>query len=217
MELNKYIDHTNLKAYATHDDIKKLCEEAITYNFASVCVNPYYVSYAKRLLESSDVKVCTVIGFPLGMNMMQTKLFEAKEAVSDGADELDMVINVGALKEKNYDLVEKEIAFIRKIAENKVLKVIIETCYLDEEEIITMTKICNSLGVDYIKTSTGYGTRGASNKDVLLMNDYKDDNLQIKASGGIKTYEKVRKLIKCGATRIGTSSGVEIMKGREEI
>ena len=216
MELNKYIDHTNLKAYATFDDIKKLCEEAFFYNFKSVCVNPYYVSYAKKLLENSEVRVCTVIGFPLGMNTMQTKLFEAKEAITNGADELDMVINVGALKDKNYDLVEKEIGFIREIAHDKILKVIVETCYLEEEEIITMTKICNSLGVDFIKTSTGYGSRGASNKDVLLMNEYRDENLQIKASGGIKDYVKTRKLIKCGATRIGTSSGVEIMKESRE-
>ena len=213
MELNKYIDHTNLKAFATKEDIKRLCEEALTYNFKSVCVNPYFVSYAKELLKNSDVKVCTVIGFPLGMNTTNIKFLESKGAIKDGADEIDMVINIGALKDKDYDLVEKEIELIREISHSIILKVIIETCYLTEEEIITMTKICNSLNVDYIKTSTGFGTRGASDNDVLLMNEYKDENLQIKASGGIKTYDQAKKLIKCGATRLGTSNGVEIMKG----
>ena len=213
MEINKYIDHTNLKAYATKEDIKKLCLEAKKYNFKSVCVNPIYVEFAKKMLKETEVLVCTVIGFPLGANTIETKKFETTNAIKDGADEIDMVISIGSLKEGNYDYVKKEIEEIRQITKGKTLKVIIETCYLTSEEIKQMTKICSDIKVDFIKTSTGFGTKGAQISDVKLMNEYKDENLQIKASGGIKNIKDANNFVKEGATRLGTSSGIEIMKG----
>ena len=212
MELNKYIDHTNLKAFATKEDIKKLCDEAIKYKFASVCVNPYYVSLASDYLKETNIDVCAVVGFPLGMNKAITKEYEAIASVEDGADEIDMVINVGALKNKDYDYVKNEIESIRDAIDGKVLKVIIETCYLTEEEIIKMTEICNETYVNFIKTSTGFGTRGASLEDISIINKHKNDILEVKASGGIKTFEDASMFIEAGATRIGTSNGVEIMK-----
>ena len=212
MELNKYIDHTNLKAFATHEDIKKLCEEAKDNHFETVCVNPYYVSYAKKELKGTNVGVCTVIGFPLGQNITAVKEYEAITAIEDGADEIDMVINIGALKDKDYDYVKQEIEDIRDAIDGHTLKVIIETCYLTKEEIIKMTEICNETFVNFIKTSTGFGTAGAKLEDVELMNEHKSEVLEIKASGGIKTEEDAIKFIKAGATRLGTSSGVEIMK-----
>lgn len=211
MELNSYIDHTALKAYTTVSDIRKLCEEAVNYHFASVCVNPTYVEIAKKYLEGSTVNVCTVIGFPLGANTISTKEFEAIDAVNNGADEIDMVINIGALKSKDYDYVKKEIEDIRDAIDGKTLKVIIETCYLDESEIKKMTEICNETFVNFIKTSTGFGTRGASLEDIKIINENKNDVLEIKASGGIKTIEDAEKFINLGVTRIGTSNGVEIM------
>ena len=211
MELNSYIDHTNLKAYATLEDIKKLCDEAVNYHFASVCVNPTYVEIAKKYLEGSTVNVCTVIGFPLGANTISTKEFEAIDAINNGADEIDMVINIGALKNKDYDYVKQEIEDIRDAIDGKTLKVIIETCYLDEEEIKKMTEICNETFVNFIKTSTGFGTRGASTEDIQIINENKNDVLEIKASGGIKNLHDAEKFINMGVTRIGTSNGVEIM------
>lgn len=212
MELNKYIDHTNLKATATVKDIEKLCNEAHEYGFATVCVNPYYVSLASELLKNSNVSVCTVIGFPLGMNTISVKEYEAIDAVNNGADEIDMVINVGALKNKDYDYVKEEIETVRDSIGGKTLKVIIETCYLTDEEIIKMTEICNETFVNFIKTSTGFGTKGANVEQVELMNHYRSEVLEIKASGGIKTRKDMVDMIDAGATRIGTSSGVEIMK-----
>ena len=212
MELNSYIDYTNLKAIATTADIKKLCDEAIKYHFSTVCVNPCYVKIAKSYLENSTVNVCTVIGFPLGANTINTKEFEAIDAINNGADEIDMVINIGALKNKDYDYVQKEIENIRDAIDGKTLKVIIETCYLTKEEIKKMTEICNETFVNFIKTSTGFGTRGASVEDIEIINENKNDLLEIKASGGIKTLEQVEKLIDLGVTRIGTSSGVEIIE-----
>ena len=209
MEINKYIDHTKLSAYATHEDIKKLCEEAKDNHFETVCVNPYYVSYAKEELKGSNVNVCTVIGFPLGQNITAVKEYEA---IEDGADEIDMVINIAALKDKDYDYVKQEIEDIRDAIDGHTLKVIIETCYLTKEEIIKMTEICNDTFVNFIKTSTGFGTKGAQLEDVELINEHKNEVLEIKASGGIKTEEDALKFINAGATRLGTSSGVEIMK-----
>lgn len=217
MEINKYIDHTNLKATATKKDIEKLCNEAVENKLETVCVNPYYVSYAKELLKDSNVMVCTVVGFPLGMNTTRTKEYEAIIAVEDGADEIDMVINIGALKDKNYDYIKHEIEDIRNAIDGKTLKVIIETCYLTEEEIIKMTEICNETFVNFIKTSTGFGAKGAQIEDVELINKYKNELLEIKASGGIKDYHQAINFIKAGATRIGTSSGVEIVNHKEEI
>ena len=211
MELNSYIDHTNLNNCATLKDIEKLCNEAREYHFASVCVHPYYVSLASKLLKDSSVAVCTVIGFPQGMNTKEVKVFEAINAVENGADEIDMVINIAALKNKDYDYVKEEIEEIRDSIDGKVLKVIIETCLLSEEEIIKMTEICNETFVNFIKTSTGFSEYGARVEDVELINKYKNDVLEIKASGGIRTLEDAEAMINAGATRIGASKGVEIM------
>lgn len=219
MEIGKYIDYTNLKMEATSKDIADLCSEAINYKFETVCVNPCYVSLAKELLEGTNVGVCTVVGFPLGASTPKVKEFEAIDAVDMGADEIDMVINVGALKDKDYEYVKNEIERVRDSISGRCLKVIIETALLTEDEIIKMTEICNETFVNYIKTSTGFGKRGASVEDVLTISKYKNDILQIKAAGGIKTYEQMNALIEAGADRIGTSSAVSIvtnMKGSSE-
>lgn len=216
MEIGKYIDHTNLKMDATSEHIAKLCREASEYNFETVCVHPCYVGLAKELLEGTNVGVCCVVGFPLGMNTPKVKSFEAIDAVENGADEIDMVINVGALKDKDYEYVKAEIEEIRDSIDGKVLKVIIETSLLTSDEIIKMTEICNETFVNYIKTSTGFGSRGASVEDVKLINEHRNEVLEIKASGGIKTYEQMNELINAGATRIGTSSGVSIVTNIHE-
>lgn len=213
MELNKYIDHTNLKMTSTTKDIKKLCEEAKKYKFASVCIHPCYVELAHNLLKDTDIDICTVIGFPLGMNKTIVKEYEAISAIEDGATEIDMVMNVGAFKDKDYDYVKQEIENVRDAIDGKVLKVIIETSLLTDEEIIKATKICNETFVNFIKTSTGFGKRGASVHDIELINEHKSEVLEIKASGGIKTEAQAHELITAGATRIGTSSGVELMRG----
>jgi deoxyribose-phosphate aldolase len=210
--MNEYMDSTLLRSSATQAEIEKLCSDAKEYSFATVCVNPCYVSLANELLKDSDVKVCTVIGFPLGSNTTKIKVEEAKDAIKNGADELDMVINVGVLKDKNYDYIKNEIIELRKATENKVLKVIIETCYLDEDEIAVMTKICNETDVDFIKTSTGFGTRGASLEDIEIINKYKDDKLKVKASGGIRTKEDALKYINLGVSRIGTSNAKKMVE-----
>lgn len=212
MELNKYIDHTNLKNTATMKDIEKLCNEAIKYKFASVCVYPYYVTLAHNLLKNSNVEVCTVIGFPSGESTTEVKVYEAINAVENGADEIDMVINISALKNKDYDYVKEEIEEIRDSIDGKVLKVIIETCLLTEEEIIKMTEICNETYVNFIKTSTGFSEYGARVEDVKLINDHKNDILEIKASGGIRDIKTATDMISAGATRLGTSSGVKLME-----
>lgn len=216
MKLNEYIDHTNLKNTSVSDDIKKLCQEATKYNFASVCVHPYYVKLAKELLSESNVKVCTVIGFPQGMNTVDTKVYEAFDAIKNGADEIDMVINIAALKNKDYDYVKNELVAMRNATVDKVLKVIVETCLLTPSEIKLMTSLCNETGVDYIKTSTGFSDYGARIEDVKIMAENRNDKLQIKASGGIRDLETMKKMIASGATRIGTSSGVKIMEESEE-
>ena len=213
MELNSYIDYTILKNTATKEDIEKLCKEAMEYHFASVCVSPYYVEYAKELLEGSNVQVCTVIGFPLGFSTTQVKSYEAIDAVENGADEIDMVINISALKNKDYDYIKEEIDEVRDSIDGKVLKVIIETCLLTDEEIIKMTEICNETYVNFIKTSTGT-LEGAKIADVELINKYRNNILEIKASGGIKDYDTANEMILAGASRIGTSHGVKIMTGK---
>ena len=213
MELNSYIDHTNLKLDSTLKDIEKLCDEAIKYHFASVCVPPYYVPLAASLLKDSTVQVCTVIGFPNGYSTKEVKSYEAINAIENGANEIDMVININALKNKDYDYIKDEIEEIRDSIDGHVLKVIIETSLLDDKEIEKMTKICNETYVNFIKTSTGFGSRGASLHDLEIINKYKNDILEIKASGGIKNEEDAESFIKAGATRLGTSSGVTIMKG----
>lgn len=208
MDINSYIDYTNLKASATKEDIKKLCDDAIKHHFASVCVNPCYVELAKSLLEGTNVNVCTVIGFPLGANILAVKEYEAISAIELGADEIDMVVNIGAIKDKDFTYVKEEIETVRDSIGGKTLKVIIETCYLTKEEIRKMTEICNDTFVHFIKTSTGFGTRGASLEDIEIINGYKNDVLEIKASGGIKTYDEALSFIEAGVTRIGTSSNL---------
>ena len=212
MELNKYIDHTNLKNTATLKDIENLCNEAITYKFASVCIYPYYVPLCASLLKGTNVSVCTVIGFTSGESTKEVKVFEAINAVENGADEIDMVINISALKNKDYDYVKEEIEEIRDSIDGKVLKVIIETCLLTEDEIIKMTEICNETFVNFIKTSTGFSEYGARIEDVRLINEHKSEVLEIKASGGIRDLKTMEDMINAGATRIGTSNGVKLME-----
>lgn len=214
--ISKYIDHTLLKATATEEDIRNLCQEAITYNFKSVCVNPVYVSFAKELLVESDVLVCTVIGFPLGANTVGTKVFETVNAISNGADEIDMVVNISKVKEHDYEYIKKEIEEIFHAANGNVLKVIIETCYLNNEEIKKVCETAVSVGASFVKTSTGFGTAGATVEDVKLMKSVVGDNAGVKASGGIKTYEDFTAMVNAGATRIGASSGVAIVSKSKE-
>lgn len=213
-ELNQYIDHTLLKADVKKEQIKNLCEEAKQYSFASVCVNPTWVSYAKKCLKDSHVKVCTVIGFPLGATTSEVKAFEAKNAIENGAEEIDMVINIGALKDGNDELVKKDIQSVVEAADGKaVVKVIIETCLLTDEEKVRACKIAMNAGADFVKTSTGFSTGGANFADVQLMRKTVGEKMGVKASGGIRTLEDAKKMIEAGATRIGTSSGVAIVKG----
>lgn len=212
MELNSYIDHTLLKANVRLSEIDELCAQAVENNFCAVCVNPCNVAYAKQRLQNSQVKVCTVIGFPLGQNTTETKVFEAQNALASGADEIDMVINVGRLLDGDLEYVAGEIAAVRNACKGSVLKVIIETCYLEPEQIKTITSICVTAGADFVKTSTGFGTRGASLDDVKTIKSAAGNGAQIKASGGIKTREFAETLILAGATRIGTSSGVQLVK-----
>ncbi|MDD3187582.1 MAG: deoxyribose-phosphate aldolase [Bacilli bacterium] len=215
MDLNRYIDYTNLKPTATMKDIGNLCNEAIKNNLFAVCVSPYYVALAKEILKESSVLVCTVIGFPLGFSTTRTKAFEAIEAIENGADEIDMVINIEALKNKEYDYIKEEIEEIRDSIDGKTLKVIIETCYLSSEEIKKMVEICNETFVNFIKTSTGFGTRGVSLEDIDTINKYKNEVLEIKASGGIKELDFALALIDKGVTRIGTSD-ISKLGGKNE-
>lgn len=217
MHYNSYIDHTLLKADASEKDIKKLCKEAKEYEFFSVCVNPCFVKSAKKYLKGSDVKVCTVIGFPLGANTTKTKLFETKRAINEGADEIDVVFNISKFKDKKYSYVGKELSKIVDLCKKKVIvKVIIETCYLTKEEILEACKLVYECGVDYVKTSTGYGKDGANLDDVRMMREFCKDKLKIKASGGIKTLKQVEDFVLAGAERIGTSSGVAIMNEKSD-
>lgn len=209
MKINKFIDHTILKPDATENDIKKICKEAMEYNFYSVCVNPCFVKLAKEKLKNSDVKVACVIGFPLGANTTEVKKFEAQTAVLDGADELDMVINVGKLKEKNYQYILDDINAVCSVG--AVVKVIIETSLLTEEEIIKMCEIVNKSNALFIKTSTGFTSEGAKLEHIKLMKKHMLQTKKIKASGGIRDNETLIKMIEAGATRIGTSSGVKIL------
>ena len=211
MNIAKYIDHTVLKPIAQRKDIEQLCKEAKEYNFASVCVNPCWVSYASNLLKGSSVKVCTVIGFPLGANDSGVKAFEAKTAIEQGAEEVDMVINIGALKAGEYDIVRNDIEAVRKASQGKILKVIIETSYLTDEEKQKVCKICADVGADFVKTSTGFSSSGATAQDVALMAKAAGEKVKVKASGGIRTREDALKMIEAGASRLGTSSGIKIV------
>jgi len=215
-EIAKFIDHTLLRSSATPADIKKICDEALKYSFASVCVNSYYVKLCKEYLKESNIKVATVIGFPLGANTLKTKVFEAKEAFENGADEIDMVINIGAMLSGNTDYVYEEIKSIVDVAKeysNKIVKVIIETSELDNEKKIEACKIAAAAGADYVKTSTGFSKSGAKYEDILLMRKAVGSKVKIKASGGIRTFEDALLMIQAGASRIGTSNGVAIVGG----
>ena len=211
MTYEKYIDHTLLKPDATIDDIFVLCNEAKEYHFMSVCVNPCFVPFAKSYLEDSGVKVCTVIGFPLGSNLIKTKIQETIEAIEAGADEIDMVINVGMLKAHQDEYVKDEIKCIREVSKGHILKVIIETCLLNEEEKVRACLIAKDAGGDFVKTSTGFSKGGATVEDVRLMRQTVGDEMGVKASGGIRTHEDLLKMIEAGATRIGTSNGTKII------
>ncbi|MDB6185421.1 deoxyribose-phosphate aldolase [Gemella haemolysans] len=212
MGLNKYIDHTILKATASSADVQKLCEEAIEHEFYSVCVNGCYVADAKHLLQGTDVKVAAVVGFPLGAMTTTSKVFEAKEAIENGASEIDMVINVAKLKDGEFDYVENEIRLIKEAIGNNVLKVIIETCYLTDEEKVKACELSLVAKADFVKTSTGFGTGGATYEDVKLMKSVVGDNAKVKASGGVRDKETAQKYVDLGAERLGTSSGIEIVK-----
>ena len=209
--MNKYIDHTNLKPTATEADIEKLCKEAAEYGFASVCINPCNIPIAKRLLDGTDVKVCTVIGFPLGANSVTVKAAETAEAYEMGCDEFDMVINIGALKDKKYDYVRDEIAAVVAAAKGKCVKVIIETGLLTDEEKVIAVKLSCEAGAHFVKTSTGIMAGGATVEDVALMKKNVSNGTKVKASGGIKTAEFAKELIAAGADRLGTSSGMTIV------
>lgn len=215
-EIAKMCDHTLLKAFATKEQIKVLCEEAKALNTASVCVNPCYIEQAKQLLEGSDVKVCTVIGFPLGANTKETKAFETRDAVAKGADEVDMVINVGALKSGDMDYVYEDIKAVVDAAGGTLTKVIIETCYLTDEEKVDVCKLAEKAGADFVKTSTGFGTGGANAHDVKLMKDAVGATMKVKASGGMRTYEDVAPVLEAGADRLGVSATIAIVEGAEE-
>ena len=212
MNYNKYFDHTMLAPQATSTDIDKLIKEAIKYDFKSVCIAPSYIKYAKEQLAKTDVLICTVIGFPLGYSATSVKVYETKIALDHGADEIDMVINIGRFKNKEYEYVLNEIKAIKEVCGNKVLKVIVETALLTNQEIKTITEIVLKSGADFIKTSTGFSFRGASFEDVEIMKSIAQDKLLIKASGGIKTGEDALKMIKLGASRLGTSKTVQIIE-----
>lgn len=210
----KMIDHTLLKADATKDQIHTLCLEAKEYSFASVCVNPTWVKYCAELIKDSNVKVCTVIGFPLGSNTPETKAFETKNAIENGAGEVDMVINISALKSGDDELVEKDIKAVVDAAKGKALtKVIIETCLLTDDEKVRACEIAVKAGADFVKTSTGFSTGGATPEDIALMRKTVGPDIGVKASGGVRSAEDAEAMIKAGATRIGASSGVKIVKG----
>lgn len=212
-DLAKMIDHTLLKPDATREKIKNLCLEAKEYQFASVCVHPYWVPYAYDLLKQTNVKVCTVIGFPLGATTSNVKAFETKEAIKSGAEEIDMVINIGALKSEHADYVREDIQAVTAVAKGKaIVKVIIETCLLTKAEIKRACQLAVEAGADYVKTSTGFPTGGATAEDVALMREVVGPNIGVKASGGVRTRQDAEKMIKAGASRIGASSGIKIVK-----
>lgn len=217
MELAKYFDHTILKPDAKVTEVEKICKEALEYAFASVCINPTHVVLASKLLSNSEVKVCTVIGFPLGASTTETKAFEAKDAIIKGATEIDMVINIGAIKSGNWELVEKDIHEVSKSCGTSILlKVILETCLLTDEEKVKACHVAEKAGADYVKTSTGFSTGGATESDVALMRKNVGEMIGVKASGAVRDLATTMKMIKAGATRIGSSSSVAILKELDE-
>lgn len=210
--MNKYIDHTLLKADATKDKIVTLCEEAKEYDFASVCVNSYWVPTCAELLKDTDVKVCTVIGFPLGAMSSKAKAFETSDAIANGAGEVDMVLNIGEMKAGNYDAVRADVKAVVEAANGHCVKVILENCLLTKEEIVKACELCVEAGATFVKTSTGFSTSGATPEDVKLMKDTVGDKCKVKAAGGVRCYEDMEKMVAAGADRIGTSAGVKLMQ-----
>ena len=213
-EILKHVDHTQLRAFATWEDIQKLCEEAIEYETASVCIPPCYI---KRVHDTygEKINICTVVGFPLGYSVTEAKAAETKKALEDGASEVDMVVNISDVKNGNYDAVQAEIAALKKITGDKILKVIIETCYLTEDEKKELCKCVTDGGADYIKTSTGFGTAGARVEDIRLFKQYIGEGVKIKAAGGVKTKEDLETFLEEGCDRIGTSSALKLLSGQE--
>ncbi|MDQ0223160.1 deoxyribose-phosphate aldolase [Streptococcus moroccensis] len=213
MDLNKYIDHTILKPETTKEQVLAIIDQAKTYDFASVCINPTWVALAAEELKETDVKVCTVIGFPLGANTSAVKAFETEDAIANGADEIDMVINIGALKSGDLELVESDIKAVVDASGDKLVKVIIETCLLTDKEKIVACELAKTAGADFVKTSTGFSTGGANVHDIGLMRQIVGPDMGVKASGGARSIEDAQAFIEAGANRIGASSGVAIMKG----
>ena len=212
MNYNKMIDHTVLKADTPLETVKRICDEAMEYGFASVCINPCHVAYCADYLKDSNVNVCTVIGFPLGANTSAVKAFETKDAIANGADEIDMVMNIGALKDKNYDLVRDDVRAVVEAAIGTLVKVILETCLLTEDEIKKACELCVEAKADYVKTSTGFSTRGATIEDVRIMKEAVHGKAKVKAAGGVRTPEDMVKIVAAGADRIGTSAGCSLVK-----
>lgn len=208
----KLFDHTILKADATRKDVKRVCDEAMAYSFCSVCVNSYYVPYVANFLHGSDVKICSVVGFPLGAMSTRAKALEAKIAVMDGADEIDMVINVGALKDRDYSVVLEDIKAVKEACGENVLKVIIETCLLTDDEKVKACELAKEAGADFVKTSTGFSSAGAKVEDVRLMRETVGPDMGVKASGGIHDKEFAKELVDAGANRLGTSATIEIVE-----
>ena len=216
IDISKYIDHTILRADAGYKDIEKLCNEAIKNKFASVCINSCYTAYAAELLKNTGVKVCVVVGFPLGACSTEVKVFETDYAVKHGADEIDMVINIGMLKSNNFEYVYNDIVQVVKAAGNFAkVKVIIETCLLNDKEKINICELIKETGAAFVKTSTGFSNSGATVNDVKLMKSIVGNNIGVKAAGGIKTYDEAVEMITAGANRIGTSKGVSLLKNRK--
>lgn len=212
MNYNKMIDHTVLKADTPLETVKRICDEAMEYGFASVCINPCHVAYCADYLKDSDVNVCTVIGFPLGANTSAVKAFETKDAIANGADEIDMVMNIGALKDKNYDLVRDDVKAVVEAANGTLVKVILETCLLTEDEIKKACELCVEAKADFVKTSTGFSTRGATIEDVKIMKAAVQGKAKVKAAGGVRTHEDMVKIVEAGADRIGTSAGCSLVE-----
>lgn len=213
MKINQYIDHTILKADATQEKVQAIIDEAKKYEFASVCINPTWVAFAAEQLKDEVSKVCTVIGFPLGANTSEVKALEATDAIKKGADEVDMVINIGAAKDGKWDLVESDIAAVNAVKDGRILKVIIETSLLTDEEKVKACQAAQHAGADFVKTSTGFSTAGAKVEDVKLMRETVGPDMGVKASGGIRNLEDAKAMIEAGANRLGCSSGVAIMEG----
>jgi deoxyribose-phosphate aldolase len=217
MKIEQYIDHTLLKQQASEEEIIKVCAEAKEYNFASVCVNAYYTSLVRKELEGTDVKTCVVVGFPLGATTKEVKAFEAKQAIENGAQEIDMVVNVGAIKSNKYDVVKEDIKAVVDAAKGKALvKVILETCLLTDEEKVKVCQICKEVGADFVKTSTGFSTGGATVHDIKLMRETVGKDMGVKASGAVRTTEDAKAVIEAGASRIGASSSIAIVLGTKD-